>query len=157
MKKKFICRGKFRSLIINKNGFILPFTLFLFFLFSTILLHSTTKYVVEKQVFDNFHITYELETLLLMAYQDVEKAYESENFSNSGKLEYDVGYVLYRVKEEKENGLLVSFECYTDDEGELFMDLMLDKKTEEVAPEPEPAGQDQDTEFPENGNLNDPK
>ncbi|KIO62928.1 hypothetical protein B4064_0402 [Caldibacillus thermoamylovorans] len=92
-----------------------------------------------------------------MAYQDVEKAYESENFSNSGKLEYDVGYVLYRVKEEKENGLLVSFECYTDEQGELFIDLMLDKKTEEVAPEPEPAGQDQDTEFPENGNLNDPK
>lgn len=120
-----------------------------------ILLHSTTKYIVEKQVFENFHITYELETLLLMAYQDVEKAYQSESFSNSGKLEYDVGYVLYRVIEKKENGLLVSFECYTDDQGELFMDLMLDKKTEEVVPEP--AEQDQDTEFREEGNLNDPE
>jgi hypothetical protein len=37
------------------------------------------------------------------------------------------------------------------------MDLMLDKKTEEVAPEPEPAEQDQNTEFREEGNLNDPE
>jgi len=155
MKAKFIYHGKFRSQIINENGFVLPFTLFLFFLFSMVLLHSATKYVVEKQVFDHFHTTYELETLLLMAYRDVENAYENGNFSKSGKFEYDVGYCLYRVIEENENGLLVSFECYTDDQGELFMDLVLDKKTEDVAPEPNE--QDRKAQIREDGNSTKPK
>lgn len=145
MKVKYSFRKKYQLLTVcNEKGFILPFTLFLFFLFSTILLHSTTKYVVEKQVFNHINETYKLESLLLLGFQDVEQAYESNELSKTGLFDYDVGYVKYTVKKDMKTKLLIGFECYSDNKGELFMDLHLDKKpkVEEEIPEEEVESED---------------
>jgi hypothetical protein len=136
MRRIFTCRGRYRSLRTNNNGFILPFTLFLFFLFSAILFHAATKLMIEKQVFTQTQTTYDLDTLLLMAYEDVKKAYKDDHLLPEGELNYDAGYVKYQVKEETETNIYISFECYTKNQGELFMDLPLDKTVGEKALSP---------------------
>lgn len=140
MKVKYSSRKRYQLLTVcNERGFILPFTLFLFFLFMTILLYSINKYVVEKQVFNHINEMYRLESLLLLGFQDVEQAYENNELEKTGMFNYDVGYVKYTVKKDLKTRLLISFECYTDNKGELFMDLYLDikSKVEEENPEEE--------------------
>ena len=132
MKQKSFCQGRFRSLIKNENGIVLPVTLLLFFLFTTLTFHAAIKLETEKQYFKNIETTYTLETMLHSAYKDVKQLFNEGKDELEGKLFYHSGFVLYKVVQEEENGALVSFECRTDNGGKFYTELFIEADQEET-------------------------
>lgn len=132
MKQKSFCQGRFRSLIKNENGIVLPVTLLLFFLFTTLTFHAAIKLETEKQYFKNIETTYTLETMLHSAYKDVKQLFNEGKDELEGKLFYHSGFVIYKVVQEEENGALVSFECRTDNGGKFYTELFIEADQEET-------------------------
>ncbi len=119
-------------MIKNENGIVLPVTLLLFFLFTTLTFHAAIKLETEKQYFKNIETTYTLETMLHSAYKDVKQLFNEGKDELEGKLFYHSGFVIYKVVQEEENGALVSFECRTDNGGKFYTELFIEADQEET-------------------------
>ena len=128
----FIYRMELLSFLKNEKGVILPFSLFLLFLFTLMTFHAAIKFQTEKQFFHNINKTHEIETLLIAGFYDAEQLYQEGTLSESGEFFYDVGQVKYQVLSETEQDLLLSFQVYTNKGGRLFYDIKM-KKHENIS------------------------
>lgn len=117
----------------NEKGVILPFSLFLLFLFTLLTLHAVVKYETEKKFFKNIETTYELETIFLESYEKVKDLSKHEIVPTVGEFNYDVGFVSYTVTYEDDHAYWILFKCYTyENHGEFVFELPVSKKAVET-------------------------
>lgn len=125
LKSLFIFRNRF-PLSLNNGGYIIPFTFFLIFTFTTLTLYAGREYVMEKQFFMQAEKFRRLELLLFFAEQDLKQILTEEKELSSGKIEYTIGYVTYNVEQRESERITFAIGCYTADGGSLQGILVYD-------------------------------
>ncbi len=128
----FLQKGVIILLMKSEYGFILPLTLGLMFIISSVVLYQTERYVIEKRFYFEQAEIVTLETLLQMATVDLLNDLRKDELSDKGDYIYDKGIVTFSVLSQGERKIEFMLQAKTFQGRQRFIQLHYDKVKKEV-------------------------
>lgn len=134
MRKNCICQRRLPlKLVHSERAFILPFSLFLLLIFTSVTIHAAVKYEVEKKFFQATKNTYQIEAILYNATVDLKNELIKNKDVEEGVFEYENGYANYSVIERiNDESLKLSIQCFTKQNGKLTVTFTYHLPTQEI-------------------------
>jgi len=114
------------------SGFVLPLTLALMLIVSTLVLYHTERYVSEKRFFFEQSEILKIDTLLQMGMVDLLRDLQEETLRNNQRYVYENGIVLVRIRFESEERMELTVLAKTFQDRQRYVYLNYDKKSKAV-------------------------
>lgn len=116
------------KVLFNQKGYLLPTTLILLFLFSSIILHQLNMYGIEKRFYMEQEQVYLLQYLQQMASYDLLTIVGEESLEEEGLFFYEKGFARYMVTNEIEPNVVIQLHVETDKNRKRTSRLVLNKE-----------------------------